>query len=69
MLKHFKLLLWIFITREKLINMLTNYYTSHIDQCNVFINLCLMFQISKRVPNFTPETLFDFGSGVGSAIW
>jgi len=25
--------------------------------------------MEKRVPQFKPHTLFDFGSGVGSTLW
>ncbi|XP_064640201.1 methyltransferase-like protein 17, mitochondrial [Lineus longissimus] len=31
--------------------------------------LRVLTEISKRVPDFKPETFFDFGSGTGSAMW
>lgn len=35
---------------------------------SVFMS-CILSQIHQRVPDFKPQTLLDFGSGVGSVSW
>jgi ribosomal protein RSM22 (predicted rRNA methylase) len=29
----------------------------------------VMHQLSKRVPNFAPKSMLDYGTGPGTAIW
>lgn len=28
-----------------------------------------MFEVRKRCPDFTPQSLYDFGSGLGTVLW
>lgn len=35
----------------------------------IYLVISWLLKIKKDVPDFRPQTLFDFGSGVGTTIW
>ena len=36
---------------------------------NYFVYKRILSEIEKRLPNYKPKTILDFGAGLGSSIW